>query len=236
MPPSRYTSGMPQPYLPTFSSKRYIVGFEAIKDRPALAAAIGRCIGIWSYVDNELQGLFGVLLGVDSAAAHGVFVALRRWSQQRDALEAAAKGRGLSSDEATVYSALLAEYGALEAQRNKYLCHGCFGVCPDDEDLLFVINVGHHVLWQADTLPKHLKGSIPADSHEALKKHMYVYRMSDLETLLSQMEQLWWDMFYFNGYLRAPHDAGRVAKFRKLVESPRIQQRAASGKTASQKG
>jgi hypothetical protein len=132
----------------------------------------------------------------DSEAVHRVFLILRRWSHQKEALDAAAEGK-LSNDEMNVYRALIAEYRSLEAQRNK-LAHGCFGVCPDDEDLLFVISVNHHVLWQADILPKHLKGNIRVDSHEGLKQHMYVYRISDLQSLYCQMEQLWWDMFYFN--------------------------------------
>jgi hypothetical protein len=177
---------------------------------------------MWSYVDNELGGLFGILLGADSEAAHRVFLILRRWSHQREALEAAAEGR-LSNDEMTVYRSLIVDYRTLEAQRND-LGHGCFGMCPDDEDLLFVISVQHHVLWQADILPKHLKGEIPVDSHEGLKQHLYVYRMSDLDALHRRMERLWWDMFYFNGYLRSPRDSGRLAEFRRLFESPRIQQ------------
>src|ERR1035438_9970593 len=102
---------MPQPYLPTFSTKRYFVGPEALKERPVFASAVGRCIGISSYIDNELQGLVGILLGADSDGAHRVFVILRRWSHQREALDAAAQGR-LSNDEMTVYRALIADYAA----------------------------------------------------------------------------------------------------------------------------
>jgi hypothetical protein len=100
---------MAQPYLPTFSGKRYSVGPEAIKGRPAFTSAIGKCISMWSYVDNELGGLFGILLGADSEAAHRVFLILRRWSHQREALEAAAEGR-LSNDEMTVYRSLIVDY------------------------------------------------------------------------------------------------------------------------------
>lgn len=215
-----------QPYLPTFNGKRYSIGFDSLKERPAFAAAIGRCINIWSYVDNEIGGLFGILLKTDSEAAHRVFLVLRKWSNQREALNAAAEGT-ISNDEMAVYSALIEEYRTLEAQRNE-LGHGCFGICPDDEDLLFVINVRHHVLWQADILPKHLKGVVPADSHEGLKEKMYVYRMLDLESLYKQMEQLWWDMFYFNGYLQDSSNPRRGKEFKKLFESPRIQQRIAA--------
>lgn len=131
----------------------------------------------------------------------------------------------------TVYSALLATYGSLEKQRAR-LAHGCFGICPDDEDLLFVIPVAKHVLWQADILPKHLKGVIPADSHEGLKESLWVYRMADFDRLHSEMEQMWWDFFYFNSYLRAPHESPRAAEFQKLLKSLQVQQNASQ--TASQ--
>jgi hypothetical protein len=211
---------MPQPYLPTFSNKRYSVGFQAINDRPALASVIGKCVGIWSYVDNGVGNLFGILLGVDSEATHRVFLTLRKAAKQLEALDAAAIGKRLSDDEKTVYSGIINEYGSLEKQRNK-LAHGLFGICPDDEDLLFVIGIDRHVLWQADIIPKLDRGEIPADPHEGLKEHLYVYRLSDLESLHRQMEQLWWDLFYFNGYLRNSQNSLRIAEFQRLVASAR---------------
>jgi hypothetical protein len=206
---------MPQPYLPKFSGKRYSVGFDALKERPAFAEIIGRSVGIWSYVDNEIGGLFGILLGSDSEAAHRVFLVLRRWSNQQDALKAAAEGK-LAGKEMDLFKALMANYKSLESQRNE-LAHGCFGICPDDESLLFVIKVQYHSIWQADILPKHVKGIIPADSHQGLKEKMHVYRFSELEKLYSSMERLWFDIFYFNGYLRNTTNANRRTEFEKLL-------------------
>ncbi len=96
---------MPQPYLPTFVSKRYFIGVGALNERPTLMCAIAKCIGLWSYVDNELQGLFGILVGSDSAAALSIFTVLRKWSHQREALDSAAKTR-LSGVELDVYHSL----------------------------------------------------------------------------------------------------------------------------------
>jgi hypothetical protein len=213
---------MPQPYLPTFKDKLYTIGFECIKARPRFEAAIGRCIAIWAYVDNELGGLFGILLKNESDAAHRVFLVLRRWSNQRQALDAAANTM-LSGDTIATYKALMVEYGSLESQRND-LGHACFGICPDDDDLLFMIKVEHHVVWQADILPKLDAGTCSSDPHQGLKENMYAYRMADLERLYSQMTQLWWDFFYFNGYLRHPENSECFAKFQQLFSSPRIQQ------------
>jgi hypothetical protein len=208
---------VPKHYLPTFSSKRYSLGFHALKERPAFAEIIGRCIGIWSYVDNEVGGLFGVLLGTNSAPAHRVFLVLRRLSNQRKALDAAAEGR-LSSNERALYLALMKEYKELEAQRNMF-AHSCFGICPDDDDLLFVINIQHHVIWQADIIPKHLNGIFPEDPHQGLKEEMYVYTAKELETIYLRMENFWSDMFNFNGYLRNRENELRCAEFKTLLSS-----------------
>jgi hypothetical protein len=222
---------MPQPFLPKFSRKRYVVGPEALKDRPKLASATGRCISTWSWVDNEIGGLFGILLGTDSPSAYAAFLILRRWSNQRDVLDAVANEK-LAGDEIAVYQALITEYGGLEAERNR-LAHSCFGNCPDDDNLLFTVDVKHHVRWQAEILPKHAKGIIPSDPHAGLKEKMYVYRLSELETLHGHMEQLWWDVFYFNGYLRASGNSGRIAEFQKVLKSDHIQQHIRSIKSGS---
>jgi hypothetical protein len=65
------------------------VGALVLKERPHFGEAIGQCIAIWSYVDNEMGNLFGLLLGTESDAALEVFLSLRRFSNQRDALSAA---------------------------------------------------------------------------------------------------------------------------------------------------
>ncbi|HEY4846297.1 MAG TPA: hypothetical protein VIH87_00500 [Methylocella sp.] len=218
---------MPQPFLPTFKDKNYIVGFECINERPKFEGAIGRCIAIWAYVDNGLGGLFGILLKNESAAAHSVFLVLRRWSNQRQALDATANTM-LSGDTIATYKALMDEYGSLESQRND-LAHSCFGICPEDDDLLFMIKVEHHVVWQADILPKLDAGTYSgSDPHQGLKENMYVYRMADLERLYSQMKQLRWDIVNFNAYLRHPERSECVALFQQLFSEPRIQQRIAA--------
>jgi hypothetical protein len=220
-----------QPYLPTFANKRYSIGFQSLEKREDLSAIIGTIVTLWSWVDNEVSGLFGILLTTGSEAAHRVFAILRRWSTQREALDAAAESK-LVGNELAVYRALITEYGSLERERN-YLGHSCFGICPDDDELLFAISLEHHVLWQAEIIPKHLRGEIPPDSHEGLKNKLFVYRKSDLTKLHSQMQQLWWDLFHFNGYLRASRNPLRAAEFQKLFRSARIQRRIAVQKQSA---
>ena len=210
-----------QPFLPTFSARNYAIGALILKDHPEFCAAIGKCIALWTNVDNEMGNLFSLLLGTQSDAALELFLCLRRSSNQREALEIAAKFT-LSGQELIVFKALIKVYKSLEAQRND-LAHGCFGVCPDDSSLLFWIDVKHHVHFQTETLLKESNGEFTEDRHRRLKENLFVYRHTDLQTLYEDMEQFWWSIFYFNGYIREPSNAGRAAEFQRVCIFPQVQ-------------
>lgn len=214
-----------QPYLPTFAHLNYAVGALVLKNRPDLCAAIGKCIAIWGQVDNEMGNLFSLLLGTESDAALEVFLSLRRFSNQRDALSAAAKHR-LQGEELHVFEAILGVYKSLEDERNK-LAHGCFGISDDDPDVLFWIEVKNHVHFQTDVLSVEARGVVSEDRHSRLKQNLYVYRRADLDALYSQMEEFWWTAFHLNGYLRDPRHPGRVEEFRQLCTSPQISRKIA---------
>ena len=174
------TTVAPQPYLPTFKKYHYVIGANQVQARPLLSAKITECVSLWSYVENEIGGLFGILLETESQAAQAVFTVLRRWSNQRAAIDAAANQR-LNGNDLHAYKALIAEYGSLETQRNS-LVHGCFGICPENDDLLFVIALEHHMLWQTDILSKHKRKLPIAEPHRGLQERLTVYRLKDLES------------------------------------------------------
>ena len=209
-----------QPYLPNFAHLNYAVGALVLENRPEFCAAIGKCVVLWGQVDNEMGNLFGLLLGTDSDAALEVFLSLRRSSGQRDALSAASKHK-LQGDDLLTFGALMRVYSSLEAQRNA-LAHGCFGISDDDPNVLYWVDIKDHVHFQVEVLSKESRGEISADRHARLKQNMYVYRMADLEALYEQMKEFWWAMFYFNGYLRRPTEAGRFAELAKARGFPQI--------------
>lgn len=210
-----------QPYLPTYAKKPYAVGALILKDSPRFCEAIGKCIAIWTQVDNEMGCLLGILLGANSDATIEVFLSLRRASSQRDALAAAAL-HTLQGDELAACNAILAVYKSLERQRND-LAHGCYGTCPEDPDILFWIDVKEHVHFQTETLALEHQGIIHEDRHKRLKANLFVYRMKDLHDLYEKMEQFWWATFYFNGYLRERQNPLRAQEFQKLCSYPDIQ-------------
>lgn len=216
-----------QPYLPTHQHLRYSVGALVLKERPELCARIGKIVAIWGQVDNEMGNLLGILLGTQSEAALEVFLSLRRSSNQRDALQAAARVK-LADQDLETFDAILKVYGSLESQRNA-LAHGCFGICPDDESILFWIDIKHHVHFQVEVLSKEGTGQIEDDRHKRLKEKMFVYRLPDLDSLYEETELFWWATFYFNGYLREPTNAGRIAEHDKLRAFPAIKAELRSG-------
>lgn len=189
-----------QPFLPTFNHLQYAVGARVLKDRPNLASAIGRCIALWSQVDNEMGVLFGIFLGADSEAAMEVFLTLRRSSNQIEALKAASK-YCLREEEMEYFEIMMRLYRSLEAQRNSF-AHGCFGIAANDEDILLWIEVKHHVHFQSEALANENNGVHLSDPHKRLKENMFVYRIEDLKALENEMDQFWEASLYFNAYLR----------------------------------
>jgi hypothetical protein len=211
-----------QPFLPTFSKVNYSIGAHELKERPEFCTAIGKCIGIWTFVDNEMGDMFSLLLDTQSAASLEVFLSLRRSSSQREALQLAAKHAIPEGPVLDAFGAMMVVYRSLEAQRNDF-AHGCFGIATGNPELLLWIDVKHHVHFQTDVLLKHKKGVPMPDSHAGLKENMFVYRQADLDGLYDQMAEFWWAAFWFNGYLREPANPGRAEEFQKLCALPQIQ-------------
>lgn len=210
-----------QPYLPTFSNVAFAVGALATKDRPDLCAAIGRCIAIWGQVDNEMGNLFGLLLKADSDGAIEVFLTLRRTSHQLEAIRAAAP-HTLSGDNLQTCLAIVKVYASLEKERNA-LAHGCFGVSADDPSILFWVDIKDHVHFQTEVLAAELRGEPITNPHARLKEKLFVYRLNDLYDIYEQMERFWYNVFYFNGFLRRSSDAGMIERHKQIRLDPRIQ-------------
>jgi hypothetical protein len=209
-----------QPFLPEFAHLQYAVGALVLNDRPELSAAIGRCIAIWSQADNEMGNLFSVLLGAGSDAALDVFLTLRRSANQREALGTAAKA-ALRGRDLKLVEGMLKLYGSLEKERNA-LAHGCFGVAGNDPSVLLWIDIRDHVHFQTEVLAQMASGKTPADPHARLRKNMFVYRTSDLQSLQRDMEHFWKASQKLNSYLRLPSRSPESEAFRQLVTLPLV--------------
>jgi hypothetical protein len=211
-----------QPFLPVFAKANYCLGPHELALRPEFCGAIGKCIGIWTYVDVEMADLFSLLLDTQSEAALEVFLTLRRSTSQREALAVAAKHALPIGKVMTAFEAMMVVYRSLEAQRND-LAHGCFGIVTDNPELLLWIDVKHHVHFQTDVMLKQKLGTPDEERHTRLKANLFVYTMPDLDALYASMSEFWWAAYWLNGWLREPDVPERLAEFQKLCASPQIQ-------------
>jgi hypothetical protein len=220
-----------QPYLPNYQQVRYAIGALEIRNNTAFCELIGKCIALWSFVDNEMGGLFGILVGSDSAASMEVFMTLRRSTNQREAIEAAARHALDDDRERDALAALLGIYKGLEAERNN-LAHGCWGFAPDNPEIMFWMDSKDHLHRNMTILNKFKNGNFESDVHRPIKERLFVYKMKDIELIHQEFEDFWWSLFYLNGYLRERENPGRVREFNEIYSKPRIQQEMARQKEA----
>jgi hypothetical protein len=213
-----------QPFLPNYDRYPYSVGYNSLDTKPEFARLIGLCIGLWSYVDNEIGTMFGLPLGMQSQAALEVFLTLRRASNQRDAISAAAKHR-LSGENKLAFDAIMIVYKSLELQRND-LAHGCFGELSNVDDSILWIKMEHHVHFITDAISTESRGRFRPDRHEFLKKNMFVYKLRDIEQLYYETKKYWNAAFNFNILLRhsAVGPLSESQMLARLGELPQIRQ------------
>lgn len=222
-----------QPYSPNYSRHRYSIGALEIRHNPKFCELLGKCIGLWSFVDHEMGGLFGTLIGSESAAAMEVFMTLRRSTNQREAIEAAGKHALSVEGEKDALAAILVIYKSLEAERN-HLAHGVWGFAPDNPELMYWMDSRDHLHSNATILNNFKRGIFEEDTHRPIKERLFVYRLTDLEALHAEFEDFWWSLFHFNGYLREPENPGRIQEFERLCAKPRIEREISRLKKAPQ--
>ena len=209
-----------QPYLPGFEHLDIGVGALVLANRPDLTSAIGNCIALWSYADNEIANLLGILLETDSEVAIEVFSKLRRSASQIEVLGSAAKIK-LAGEDLEFYTAMISAYASLEQQRNA-LAHGCFGVASNDESVLLWISVKDHARFQTNVLARSARGEVVVDPHKELKDRLFVYRKADLSELFREMEQFWDAARHFNSYLRFRPSPVQLSEFKRIQQLPLI--------------
>jgi len=175
-----------QPFLPKYEGTGYFIGARVLDTHPHIAVPIAKCITMWTWAESDMGCLFAQLLGTQSEATMEVFLNLRRASKQREALNLAAK-YALSGEDKLVFDALMIIYKSLEAQRND-LAHGCFGETNAIPDGFLWIDSKNYVHFRAEILGQEKTKMFPPDRHGRLKKHLFVYKFTDLETLYEEMD------------------------------------------------
>jgi hypothetical protein len=216
-----------QPYLslgPTPTSMDYQIGTQIARKRPELEALIGACLMAWPTIEVEMALVLGHLLGAKDTAALAVFQILRRSSNQRDAISAAAEA-SLNPADKELVTAVLNIHKSIEAERNA-LAHGHYG---------FTKHLPHHILWMdsRDYLQMQVDmalkpgASWSADKNDKFLSQLWVYKKEDLQTIHTDIMEMGFRWFELLKYLRrSPTKDARVraAAYRKLCAQVRISQ------------
>ena len=194
-----------QPFLPKYSKTSLTYGPAKIKNRPKIAEAVGRCIMTWSYVDWQMAMLLAALMKANSEASVAIFLTLRNARAQRDVLVAAAEMTLTGSDK-DMFDAIMLLYGSLQLTRAD-LAHGIFGDISDasDEVMAWIETKKLSKDWiDRFHSPAAPNNSPPRDDRLAQKRASYVYKLSDLQQLESDIMELWGIAFAFTSKLNWP--------------------------------
>jgi hypothetical protein len=193
---------MPRKPLPENASKLWSIGPEALVRRPEHAAAIGRCLGLWTDVELQMAIVLAVLLKANTEAAIAVYLILRRGSARSDAIMAAAKAT-LDKKDQELISAVLTVHKSVEAERNS-LAHGCWGTCNKIPDAVLWVDLADNANFIADYFSKEPGKSrtFSGREHADFAKKLFYYTLDDLEDVYKQIYKAEKMIFTLVRYLR----------------------------------
>jgi hypothetical protein len=194
-----------QPFLPIYSKANLVYGPGHIPKKPKIAEAIGRCIMAWSYVDWQMAVLLAALMKANSEASVAIFLTLKNARAQREVLVAAAD-MTLKEPNREIFDAIMLLYGSLQSQRAD-IAHGIFGnITGNEDDTIPWIETKKLSRDWIERFHKPKPENAPEEPDEKLaqKRASYIYKLTDLERLETEINQLWGVAFSFTSYLQHP--------------------------------
>lgn len=159
----------------------------------------------WSYVDWTMAILLAALMKADLEASVAIFLTLRNARTQREVLIAAAD-MTLKAPDREIFDAIILLYRSLQSQRAD-MAHGVFGYIPDGkEDAIPWIETKNLSKDWIDRFYNQTSQNSSERPHEKLaqKRFTYIYELSDLERLETEIMELWGIAFSFTSYLNFP--------------------------------
>ena len=180
----------------------------------------------WSYIDWQMAVLLAALMKANSEASVAIFLTLRNARAQREVLVAAAD-MTLKGPDRKIFDAIMLVYGSLQSQRAD-IAHGIFGYFSPEEDdatpWIETKNLSKDWIERFHK-PKPANAAKQADEKLAQKRSTYIYKLSDLERLETEIVQLWSVAFAFTSYLNYPDFPLAVETLKKqCVASPLMAQ------------
>ena len=176
------------------------IGTPALGQRPELETIICHCLMEWPNAESEMGLLLGQLLGIHNTAALAVFQSLRRASNQRQAIEAAAK-LVLNEKDLELLTAMLDVHKKIEKERTA-LSHGHFGVYDKLRDAILWLSTQHYIEMKAKWFLANIV--VTEQSKQDFFSGISVYRSSDLLSIFEDIKYLGLMWVLAINWLRTP--------------------------------
>lgn len=202
---------MPQPLRSVKPDASVTFSADALVDRPQLANLVTRIFGLWAIIEQEQQILFMRVVDSNEDAALAVYSILKSDGLQRKALDAAAKAKfGEGSEDCGIFTAI-AKIISLAAKHRNRFAHCRWGISPEIPDAVLLADPDD---WKAVTLSQDIlrygytlgRDPDPVDEAARLVKKArdstLVYRITDLEHIVSELEQCAVALYHYGLYLR----------------------------------
>jgi len=141
----------------------------------------------------------------NSEASVAIFLTLRNARAQREVLIAAAD-MTLTAADKEIFDAIMLLYGSLQSQRAD-IAHGIFGHVPNigDDAIPWIETKNLSKDWINKVhKPKATDSAEQPDDRLAQKQSSFIYKLSDLERLETEIMQLWRVAFSFASHLNYP--------------------------------
>lgn len=216
-----------QPFLPTYKDTPTAMGADMIERLPRVAELVGRIAINWSGVDLQLALMLGSLLGVESAAAVAVFLALRQHRTQRDVLRAAAE-KTIGGELKDIFEAILSIHSRLDKQRNDVI-HCVWGRADATPDGIIWSSLQDHAKMLLNDYHLERTGKLSAENRPTqITKDYFVVRYEDLEELNRSILKLEGLIGNFHAHLRYQGEPAGDNAYEDLINDP-IMKEALSG-------
>jgi hypothetical protein len=169
--------------------------------------------------------LLAALMKANSEASVAIFLTLRNARAQREVLIAAA-GMTLTGGDKEIFDAIMLLYGSLQSQRAD-IAHGIFGHATgiDDESMPWIETKNLSRDWiDRFHKPKQENSAQQSNGDDsfAQKRSTFIYKLSDLERLESEIIQLWGVSFAFTSHLNYPDLPPATEQLAEQCASPQM--------------
>ena len=183
--------------IPLADKPKLLFGIACPEKRPQLTTLVGKILLAWPHVESHMAVVLGQILGTDSEPALAVYEILRRSSNQREAIETAARIK-LSARDQELLSAILGVHKSIEADRNAF-AHGHIGWTNALPDALLWITTSDYIRFILH-VQNGMLGS-ESELYEPLSERTFVYTLADLSKISTDVREIWRTWLHFGTML-----------------------------------